>query len=152
SPVPEGAFTRGSTRERRRPSSSGALHHRTTKGARMRALIEAQGLAKRFGKVQALTEFTLNLPGGQPVAILGPNGAGKTTFIRMVATLLDPDRGPWRAHGHDVVHDPRAGRRIIGLAGQSAAIEETMPGRENLEMVARLYGQGRTHAQASARR
>ena len=57
----------------------------------MDALIEADGLSKKFGKVQALTDLTLTLPAGQPVAILGPNGAGKTTFIRMVATLLAPD-------------------------------------------------------------
>ena len=59
----------------------------------MHPLIEADGLSKRFGKVQALSELTLTLPAGQAVAILGPNGAGKTTFIRMVATLIAPDAG-----------------------------------------------------------
>ena len=59
----------------------------------MDALIEADGLSKKFGKVQALSDLTLTLPAGQPVAILGPNGAGKTTFIRMVATLIRPDAG-----------------------------------------------------------
>ena len=77
------------------------------------------------------------------MAILGPNGAGKTTFIRMVATLIRPDRGTLRVGGHDVVREPMAMRRMIGLAGQSAAVEEMMTGRENLVMVARLYGQGR---------
>ena len=115
----------------------------------MHALIEADGLTKRFGKVQALTELTLTLPSGQPVAILGPNGAGKTTFIRMVATLIAPDRGTLVVNGHDVVRDPMAVRRMIGLAGQSAAVEEMMTGRENLVMVARLYGQGRAEAAAS---
>ena len=62
----------------------------------MGALIEADGLGKRFGKVQALSDLTLTLPSGQPVAILGPNGAGKTTFIRMIATLIEPDRGTLR--------------------------------------------------------
>ena len=108
----------------------------------MHALIEADGLTKRFGKVQALAGLTLTLPPGQPVAILGPNGAGKTTFIRMVATLIEPDRGTLRVDGRDVVRDPMAVRRMIGLAGQSAAVEEMMTGRENLMMVARLYGQG----------
>ena len=84
------------------------------------------------------------------MAILGPNGAGKTTFLRMVATLIAPDAGTLRVDGHDVVHDPMAVRRLIGLAGQSAAVEEMMTGRENVEMVARLYGQGRKEAVASA--
>jgi len=116
----------------------------------MHALIEADGLSKNFGKVEALTELSLALPAGQPVAILGPNGAGKTTFIRMVATLIQPDRGTLMVNGYDVVRDPMAVRRMIGLAGQSAAVEEMMTGRENLVMVARLYGQGRAEAVASS--
>ncbi|MBO0730991.1 MAG: ATP-binding cassette domain-containing protein, partial [Acidimicrobiaceae bacterium] len=118
----------------------------------MHALIEADGLSKRFGKVQALSELSLTLPPGKPVAILGPNGAGKTTFIRMVATLLQPDRGTLTVNGHDVVRQPMMVRRTIGLAGQSAAVEEMMTGRENLVMVARLFGQGRKAAAASAGR
>ena len=102
----------------------------------MDALIEADGLTKKFGKVQALAGLDLTLAPGEPVAILGPNGAGKTTFIRMVATLIQPDRGTLRVDGHDVVRDPMAVRRMIGLAGQSAAVEEMMTGRENLVMVA----------------
>jgi ABC-2 type transport system ATP-binding protein len=118
----------------------------------MDALIQADGLSKRFGKVQALTDLTLTLPAGQPVAILGPNGAGKTTLIRMVATLITPDRGTLVVNGHDVVREPMAVRRMIGLAGQSAAVEAMMTGRENLVMVARLYGQGRAEAVASGKR
>jgi len=116
----------------------------------MHALIEADRLTKRFGKVRALSELSLTLPPGRAVAVLGPNGAGKTTFIRMVATLLQPDGGTLRVSGHDVVEDPMAVRRLIGLAGQSAAVEEMMTGRENLTMVARLYGQRRKEAAASA--
>jgi ABC-2 type transport system ATP-binding protein len=116
----------------------------------MRALIEAVGLTKQFGKTRALNGLDLMLPAGQVVAILGPNGAGKTTFIRTVATLLRPDRGALRVDGHDVTREPMAIRRLIGLAGQSAAVEETMTGRENLTMVARLYGQNRSTAKASA--
>jgi ABC-2 type transport system ATP-binding protein len=118
----------------------------------MDALIEADGLSKKFGKVQALSDLTLTLAAGQPVAILGPNGAGKTAFIRMVATLIAPDTGTLVVNGHDVVRDPMAVRRMIGLAGQSAAVEEMMTGRENLVMVARLYGQGRKEAAASGQR
>ncbi len=118
----------------------------------MHALIEADGLVKRFGKVHALRGLTLTLPADRPVAILGPNGAGKTTFIRMVATLIAPDSGTLRIDGHDVVREAMAVRRLIGLAGQSAAVEETMTGRENLVMVARLYGQSAgTARQSSAR-
>jgi ABC-2 type transport system ATP-binding protein len=118
----------------------------------MRALIEADGLSKRFGKVSALQGLDLTLPAGQAVAILGPNGAGKTTLIRMVATLLKPDAGSLRVGGHDVVHQAMAVRRLIGLAGQSAAVEEMMTGRENLVMVARLYGQTASQARSSAAR
>jgi daunorubicin resistance ABC transporter ATP-binding subunit len=118
----------------------------------MDALIEARGLSKKFGKVTALSDLSLELPAGQPVAILGPNGAGKTTFIRMVATLIRPDTGTLRVGGHDVVRVPMSVRRMIGLAGQSAAVEEMMTGRENLVMVARLYGQGRDEAVASSKR
>jgi len=118
----------------------------------MEALIEADGLTKTFGKVRALTSLTLRVPAGQAVAILGPNGAGKTTFIRMVATLLRPDSGTLLVGGRDVAREPMAVRRMIGLAGQSAAVEEMMTGRENLEMVARLYGQSKKEAAGSAAR
>jgi ABC-2 type transport system ATP-binding protein len=118
----------------------------------MHALIEAEGLSKRFGKVPALSDLSLTLPPGRAVAILGPNGAGKTTFLRTVATLLQPDRGTLVVDGHDVVKDPMAVRRMIGLAGQAAAVEGTMTGRENLVMVARLYGRGRKDAAASTER
>ena len=118
----------------------------------MHALIEADGLSKRFGKIHALNGLDLTVPSGQVVAILGPNGAGKSTFVRTVATLLQPDSGSLRVAGHDVMREPMAIKRLIGLAGQSAAVEEMMTGRENLSMVARLYGQSRRAAQASAER
>jgi ABC-2 type transport system ATP-binding protein len=118
----------------------------------MHALIEAEGLSKRFGKVHALNGLDLTIPSGQVVAVLGPNGAGKTTLIRTVATLLQPDAGTLRVAGHDVVRDPMAIKRLIGLAGQSAAVEAMMTGRENLHMVARLYGQSRRAANASTDR
>ena len=116
----------------------------------MSATIEAQGLIKRYGKTTALDGLDLVAESGQVVAVLGPNGAGKTTFVRTVATLLRPDAGTLRVAGHDVRTDPAAVRRIIGLAGQFAAIEPAMTGRENLEMVARLFGQERRAAQRNA--
>jgi len=116
----------------------------------MTALIEARGLTKRFGRVTALAELDLSVPSGRIVAILGPNGAGKTTLVRSVATLLRPDAGSLTVAGHDVVRDAQTVRRMIGLAGQSAAVEEMMTGRENLTMVARLYGQSRRSAGAAS--
>ena len=103
-------------------------------------LLEARELTVRFGKVTALDGLDLVAPPGEVLAILGPNGAGKTTFVRTVATLLRPTSGALRVRGHDVVADPVNVRRSIGLAGQSAAVEPTMSGRENLEMTARLFG------------
>jgi ABC-2 type transport system ATP-binding protein len=118
----------------------------------MTATIEAYGLRKHYGKTKALDGLDLVAEHGQVVAVLGPNGAGKTTFVRAVATLLRPDGGTLRVAGHDVRKDPGAVRRVIGLAGQFAAVEPAMTGRENLEMVARLFGQSRRAAKASAGR
>jgi ABC-2 type transport system ATP-binding protein len=106
----------------------------------MTPLLEASQLTKRFGRVTALSGLDLCAESGQILALLGPNGAGKTTFIRLLATLLRPESGSLRIAGADVVRDPRAARRLIGLAGQHAAVEPAMTGRENLRMVARLYG------------
>jgi ABC-2 type transport system ATP-binding protein len=114
--------------------------------------IEASGLRKRFGKATALDGLDLNAEPGQVLAVLGPNGAGKTTFIRMVATLLRPDGGELRVAGYDVRRQPAAVRRAIGLAGQHAAVEPSMTGRENLELVARLFGQDRRAARANTTR
>jgi ABC-2 type transport system ATP-binding protein len=114
------------------------------------ATIEAHGLVKRFGKTKALDGLDLVAESGQVVAVLGPNGAGKTTFVRAVATLLRLDGGTLQVAGHDVRSDPHAARSAIGLAGQFAAIEPAMTGRENLEMVARLFGADRRGAKAGA--
>jgi ABC-2 type transport system ATP-binding protein len=103
--------------------------------------IEARGLVKRYGKTTALDGLDLVAERGQVLAVLGPNGAGKTTFVRAVATLLRLDEGELSVVGHDVRREPAAVRKLIGLAGQFAAVEQAMTGRENLEMVARLFGQ-----------
>jgi ABC-2 type transport system ATP-binding protein len=113
-------------------------------------LLEARGVTVRFGKVAALDGLDLTAPPGEVLALLGPNGAGKTTFVRTIATLQRPTSGQLRVRGHDVVRDPVAVRRDIGLAGQFAAVEPTMTGRENLEMTARLFGHGRPAAQRAA--
>jgi ABC-2 type transport system ATP-binding protein len=118
----------------------------------MTPTIEAVGLHKRFGKAVALDGLDLVAEPGQVLAVLGPNGAGKTTFVRTVATLLRPDGGQLRVAGHDVRREPQAVRRVIGLAGQYAAVEPAMTGRENLELVARLFGQDPRTARASGGR
>jgi ABC-2 type transport system ATP-binding protein len=112
-------------------------------------IVEAHGLTKRFGKVDALAGLDLVAHSGQVVAVLGPNGAGKTTFVRTVATLVRPDGGSLRVDGIDAARHPERVRRIIGLAGQYAAVEEAMTGRENLDMVARLFGHNRRSARAN---
>jgi ABC-2 type transport system ATP-binding protein len=115
-------------------------------------IIDARALTKCFGRTRALDELDLVVAPGQVVALLGPNGAGKTTFVRIMATLVRPDSGMLRVNGYDVVRDDRKARALIGLAGQHAAVEAAMTGRENLQMVARLYGQGRRQAEQSAAR
>ena len=116
----------------------------------MTATIEAHGLTKQYGKTTALDGLDLIARPGQVTAVLGPNGAGKTTFVRMVATLLRADEGTLLVAGHDARENPAAVRRMIGLAGQFAAVEPAMTGRENLEMIAGLFGQRRRVAKASA--
>jgi ABC-2 type transport system ATP-binding protein len=113
------------------------------------AIIEAEGLVKRFGKVEALAGLDLVACSGHVTAVLGPNGAGKTTFVRSVATLIRPDAGTLRVAGIDVSRRPDQVRQAIGLAGQFAAVEPAMTGRENLDMVARLFGRSRRQAATS---
>jgi ABC-2 type transport system ATP-binding protein len=112
--------------------------------------IEANGLVKRFGKTVALDGVDLVAEQGEILGILGPNGAGKTTFVRSIATLIKPDAGTLKVFGHDVVREQEAVRSSIGLAGQFAAVEEAMTGRENIEMIARLFGQGRREAKENS--
>jgi ABC-2 type transport system ATP-binding protein len=113
-------------------------------------ILEARGLMKRYGKIQALAGLDLVVNPGRVVALLGPNGAGKTTFVRAVATLLRPDAGTLHVDGIDVLHKPARVRQVVGLAGQFAAVEEAMTGRENLEMVGRLFGLSRKDAKDAA--
>lgn len=116
----------------------------------MTPIVEARGVVKRYGSTQALTGLDLVADPGRIVALLGPNGAGKTTFVRALATLLRPDAGTLYVNGIDVLRKPAKVRQVIGLAGQFAAVEEAMTGRENLEMVGRLFGLSRADAKAAA--
>ncbi len=101
--------------------------------------ILVEGLTKSFGDVHALRGIDLSVPRGTVLGVLGPNGAGKTTAVRILTTLLPPDGGRAVVDGYDVVREAAAVRRSIGLAGQSAAIQEELTGRENLEIIGRLY-------------
>jgi ABC-2 type transport system ATP-binding protein len=97
-------------------------------------------LAKRFGDLRAVDGIDLDVPRGMIFAILGPNGAGKTTLMRMLATLARPDEGTASILGHDLVNSPQAVRAEISMTGQFASLDEDLTGRENLVMLARLWG------------
>ena len=109
-------------------------------------IIRTEQLVKRFGTVEALKGVDLEVEKGTVFGLLGPNGAGKTTAVRILATLLLPDGGRAEVDGLDVVRDAEELRFRIGLAGQSAAVDENLTGLENLELVGRLYGLPRDEA------
>ena len=101
--------------------------------------VVAHSIVKTFGEIRALDGVSLSFERGIVYGLLGPNGAGKTTLIRVLTTLLKPDSGTASVAGVDVLGDPVGARHKIGLAGQSAAVDEFLTGRENVEMVGRLY-------------
>jgi ABC-2 type transport system ATP-binding protein len=112
--------------------------------------IQAEGLRKSYGETVALAGVDLAVPEGTVLGVLGPNGAGKTTAVRILTTLLHPDAGRATVAGLDVVAEAAKVRPIIGLAGQYAAVDENLTGRENLHMIARLYHLGRGQAASRA--
>lgn len=113
-------------------------------------VIVVEGIRKSFDSTVALHGVDLVVERGTVLGLLGRNGAGKSTLVRILSTLLAPDGGSAWIGGADVVHDAQRVRSLIGLAGQSAAVDETLTGRENLELVGRLYGLGRREARARA--
>jgi oleandomycin transport system ATP-binding protein len=112
--------------------------------------IEAEGLVKHFGTVKALDGVDMAAGEGTVFALLGPNGAGKTTTIRILSTLLRPDQGRATVGGFDVARQPAEVRRLIGLTGQYAAVDELLSGKENLYMIGRLLGFARGEARRRA--
>ena len=99
----------------------------------------SEGLEKRFGDVHAVRGLDLAVAQGTVCGVLGPNGAGKTTAVRLLTTLLRPDAGSARIAGHDLVREPAAVRRRIGVTGQYASVDGDLTGRENLQLFARLH-------------
>lgn len=114
-------------------------------------VIEAKGLKKSYGKNKVLKGISLGVERGTMLALLGPNGAGKTTTVRILSTLLGFDGGTVKVAGHDVSSDPDKVRSVIGLTGQSAAVDELLTGRENLIMMGRLYHLTKKSATARAK-
>ncbi len=119
--------------------------------ANARNIIEASGLVKRYGDVVALDGLDLSVREGSIVALLGPNGAGKTTAVSILTTLIEPDEGSASVAGIDVLTDPAEVRKLIGLSGQYAAVDEHLTGFENLDMIGRLYRLGRSRSKTRAR-
>jgi ABC-2 type transport system ATP-binding protein len=114
------------------------------------AMIETNGVSKRYGETQALDTVDLHADAGTILGVLGPNGAGKTTAIRILTTLARPDSGTARVAGHDVVTEAAAVRRSIGVTGQDATLDEALSGRQNLVMVGELSRLGRAPARRRA--
>ncbi|GFE17348.1 daunorubicin resistance protein DrrA family ABC transporter ATP-binding protein [Streptomyces glebosus] len=112
--------------------------------------VEVRGLVKHFGAVKAVDGVDLNVKEGTVLGVLGPNGAGKTTLVRCLSTLVVPDAGRAVVAGFDVVRQPRALRRTIGLTGQYASVDEKLSGWENLYMIGRLLDLSRKDARRRA--
>jgi ABC-2 type transport system ATP-binding protein len=102
--------------------------------------VEAIDLVKHFDETKAVDGVSFSVPEGTVLGLLGPNGAGKTTTVRMLTTLSKPTSGTGRVAGHDILREPEAVRRSIGLTGQAATVDELLTGRENIRLIGRLYG------------
>lgn len=113
-------------------------------------VVVAEGLHKRYGQTHAVAGLDLTVPTGTVHGLLGPNGSGKTTAVRVLTTLTHPSSGQASVAGFDVVHEPDAVRRHIGLAGQAAALDEELTGRENLRIFGTLFHLGRATARQRA--
>ncbi|MER6461116.1 ATP-binding cassette domain-containing protein [Streptomyces sp. NPDC048409] len=112
--------------------------------------VTVRGLVKHYGDTKALDGVDLDVREGTVMGVLGPNGAGKTTLVRILSTLLKPDAGQATVAGYDVLHQPRQLRRVIGLTGQYASVDEKLPGWENLYMIGRLLDLSRKDARTRA--
>jgi oleandomycin transport system ATP-binding protein len=116
----------------------------------MEYAIEAEGLVKHFGKTEALAGVSFAVQRGSVLGMLGPNGAGKTTAVRVLATLLRADSGTARIAGHDVASEAAQVRRMVGLTGQYASVDEALTGRQNLVMIGQLLDMSSRAAKSRA--
>ncbi|MDH2393215.1 ATP-binding cassette domain-containing protein [Streptomyces sp. HNM0663] len=112
--------------------------------------VEVRGLVKHYGETKALDGVDLEVREGTVLGVLGPNGAGKTTLVRCLSTLVEPDAGTATVAGYDVLSQPRQLRRVIGLTGQYASVDEKLSGWENLYMIGRLLDLSRRDARRRA--
>ncbi|WP_163010787.1 ATP-binding cassette domain-containing protein [Streptomyces dangxiongensis] len=112
--------------------------------------VTVRGLVKHYGETKALDGVDLDVREGTVMGVLGPNGAGKTTLVRILSTLITPDAGRATVAGYDVVRQPRQLRRVIGLTGQYASVDEKLPGWENLYLIGRLLDLSRKDARTRA--
>ena len=112
--------------------------------------VRAEGLVKTYGEVRALDGLDIRVPEGTVLGVLGPNGAGKTTAVKILTTLVRPDGGRAEVAGVDVLDDPAGVRRLIGVSGQYAAVDEYLTGFENLDMIGRLYHLGARRSRVRA--
>src|SRR4029077_13824227 len=111
-------------------------------------IVRVEGVSKSFGEVLSLDSVRLEFERGSVCRLAPPTGGGKTTLIRVLTTLLRPDSGQVEVAGADVVADPATARTRIGLAGQSAAVDDYLTGRENVEMIGRLYNLSKAEARS----
>lgn len=119
-------------------------------GSGARTAVTVRGLVKHYGETKALDGVDLDVHEGTVLGVLGPNGAGKTTLVRILSTLITPDAGQATVAGYDVLSQPRQLRRVIGLTGQYASVDEKLPGWENLYMIGRLLDLPRKDARRRA--
>jgi oleandomycin transport system ATP-binding protein len=124
-------------------------HHRPRSGG-TNAVVSVRGLVKHYGGTKALDGVDLDVAEGTVLGVLGPNGAGKTTLVRCLSTLITPDAGTATVAGYDVLRQPRQLRRVIGLTGQYASVDEKLSGRENLYLIGRLLDLPRKDARRRA--
>ena len=120
------------------------MHHKLIHTINPAMAVEVKGLVKHFGENRAVDGIDLHIPTGTIYGVLGPNGAGKTTALRILSTLMQPDKGSAKIFGHDILREGQIVRQLIGLTGQYASVDEKLSANENLYIFSRLLGFSRS--------